>query len=319
MYVITGAAGFIGNRLIELLHKDVAHIYAIDLPWFEKDVPKGDNITFIPSDDFRSNVRTGKLPFKTRAVVHLAANNNRFSDDIRAFNDLNFTFPVEILEACNINGANFIYTSDASVYGHNINTTPKPENEDPLDAYSQSRLDFDNFMRSHFRVGTWCLRPFDVYGPKEETKRNQASYLTQMVWQALKYNSIRLYEMDGVEDGEYSHDFISVDEVCDVIMFFLRGRPMMKYGIFNVGRSQSYTFNQAAYDIFSSMDKTVNIGYIKRPEKLISLTKEYRHADISYLRSCGYEKEFQSLYSTMWQLISYYRNNTDKLPIPYRI
>lgn len=312
---VTGAAGFVGRRLSEILsYNKNNHIIAVDLPCNEKNIPKKENISFVSSDDFRLSVRRGKIPFSTKAVIHLASFSDRFSDDKEKLNDVNFVYPLEIFEACNIHNTPFIYTSDGSVYGHNSDNTPIPENENPLDAYSQSRLNFDNFIRNHLCRGIYCLRLFDVYGAKEENKNNRASSVSQMIWQALKNDYICL---DKDYETNSSHDFISVDEVCDIIIFFIKKQSRMSHGIFNVGTGTPYTFKQIVYDIFSMLEKTVNIKHtnITKKEDMIKLSKEYKTANINYLRSCGYTKEFNSFVSNLRHIVSYYSNNIEKIPI----
>ena len=101
---------------------------------------------------------------------------------------------------------------------------------------------------------------------------------------------IKLFKgSDGFKDGEQRRDFIYVEDVVKVNLWFLENPNVS--GIFNVGTGESQTFNDVAEAVID-WNKKGKIKYIDFPEKLKGAYQSYTQADIAKLREAGYEEEF---------------------------
>ena len=136
-----------------------------------------------------------------------------------------------------------MYASSASVYGLSQDSKEISLNESPLNVYAESKLAFDNFIRNedYPAVG---LRYFNVYGPGEENKGKMASMPYKMINQYLADKEISLFKgFNGYADGGQKRDFISVEDVLSINMFFMENNI---YVIFNVGTVVDRSFNYIA-------------------------------------------------------------------------
>ena len=108
--------------------------------------------------------------------------------------------------------------------------------------------------------------------------------------QLKKSDQIKLFEgSDGYENGEQRRDFIYVNDVVKVNLWFLYNKHIS--GIFNVGTGKSQTFNEVAQAVID-WNKKGKIVYIPFPENLEGAYQSYTEADITHLKEVGYEEEF---------------------------
>ena len=185
------------------------------------------------------------------------------------------------------------------------------ESEAPLNVYGYSKLLFDQYVRRHAAersaqvVG---LRYFNVYGNREQHKARMSSVAFHFYNQYRANGSVRLFEgNDGYADGEQRRDFISVDDIVRVNLFFL-DHPDAS-GIFNVGTGAAQSFNDVAVATVNACRVSAGesrltleemradgiIRYIPFPEDLAGKYQSYTQADISALRGAGYAAPFLSV------------------------
>ena len=107
----------------------------------------------------------------------------------------------------------------------------------------------------------------------------------------LKENDkIKLFKgSDGYDDGEQRRDFIYVEDVIKVNIWFFENREIS--GLFNVGTGRSQTFNDVAKSVID-WNKKGKIEYIPFPENLKGAYQSFTEADIKKLRDVGYQEEF---------------------------
>ena len=94
---------------------------------------------------------------------------------------------------------------------------------------------------------------------------------------------------DGYANGEQRRDFVFIEDVVKVNLWFL-DHPN-KSGIFNVGTGRSQSFNEMANAVINWHGKG-EIEYIPFPDHLKSHYQSFTQADISALREVGYHDEF---------------------------
>lgn len=209
-------------------------------------------------------------------VIHLGAISDTTERDVEKVMRQNFDFSCIILVACQTHKVNLQYASSASVYG--MNTVFK-ENAplDPRSPYAWSKYLFDRAVQpqnfSDIRVQGF--RYFNVYGPHEDHKGNQASPYYKFKQQAKEFGVIKLFE--GSEN--YFRDFVPVDLVVNVHKTFF---DVSESGIWNVGTGKPKSFQTVAEEI--AKEYNAKIEYIPMPEEVKNQYQSYTCADLTKLR-----------------------------------
>jgi ADP-L-glycero-D-manno-heptose 6-epimerase len=208
----------------------------------------------------------------------------------------NYSFSKEVLHDCLGRKIPFIYASSAAVYGNGHVFKEEREFEKPINVYGYSKFLFDQHVRTILPkansqiVG---LRYFNVYGARESHKGSMASVAYHLNNQLRAGDTCQLFEgSDGYANGEQRRDFIYVDDVVNVNLWFLNNPT--KTGIFNVGTGRAQTFNDVAHAVIHSNGKG-KVKYIPFPEHLKNAYQSYTEADISKLREAGYDIPFKAV------------------------
>ena len=112
----------------------------------------------------------------------------------------------------------------------------------------------------------------------------------------------------GFAPGEQRRDFISVDDVVNVNMWFLENPDQS--GIYNCGTGASQTFNDVAVATINAVREARGeesglgleelksqgvIKYVEFPEGLKEKYQSFTEADLSQLRECGYDAPFANV------------------------
>jgi ADP-L-glycero-D-manno-heptose 6-epimerase len=103
------------------------------------------------------------------------------------------------------------------------------------------------------------------------------------------------------KDGEQSRDFIFVEDIADVMMFFMETQT--NKGIFNVGTGKARSFLDLTVSVFNSMNITPDISFIDCPVDLRGRYQYFTEADIQKLRDIGYTKPFTELEAGVEQYV----------------
>lgn len=311
-YIVTGAAGFIGSNLVKALNERGEHnIIAVD------NLAKADKFRnlvdceiadFLDKEEFRKKIQEGFFDGLVRAVFHQGACSDTMETDGRYMIDNNYQYTLELLDYCQSEEIPFLYASSASVYGAGSTFRESREFEAPLNVYAYSKFLFDQIMRRRWHkrgaqvVG---LRYFNVYGPREQHKGRMASVAFHFFNQYRAEGRVKLFEgCDGYGNGGQVRDFVSIEDVVKVNMYFLDNPD--KSGIYNLGTGQAQCFNDVAVatintlrnaagrDVLSlaEMHQQELISYIPFPDALRGKYQSYTQADIGALRNCGYAEPF---------------------------
>ena len=249
---------------------------------------------YIDIEEFLDQVISNQFDNKgIRAVFHQGACSNTMEWDAEYLYKNNLLYSKELLKLSKKLNIPLIYASSASVYGSGEEFKEFIENEDPINLYAYSKFKFDQIVRKELEDSTAQivgLRYFNVYGPQERHKKNMASVAFHLHNQLKEAEEIKLFKgSDGFEDGEQRRDFVYVEDVVKVNLWFLENPNIS--GIFNVGTGESQTFNDVAEAVID-WNKKGKIKYIDFPEKLKGAYQSYTQADIAKLREAGYEEEF---------------------------
>jgi ADP-L-glycero-D-manno-heptose 6-epimerase len=299
MHIVTGGAGFIGSNVVQtLIERGCDDVIVVDEM---TDGHKFVNISdlaiadYIDKDDFVARLASDKGFAKgITAILHQGACSETTEWDGRYMMQNNYAYSQKLLHHCLENKTQFIYASSAAVYGGSKEFVEDPLFEVPLNVYGYSKVQFDRYVR-RVALGSDSqvvgLRYFNVYGPREQHKGSMASVAYHFNNQVREDGEARLFTgTDGYADGEQVRDFVYVDDVCNVNLWFL-DNPSAS-GIFNTGSGAAQSFNDVANAVIKWHGKG-KIRYVPFPEHLEGAYQSYTQADLTQLRQSGCDVEFR--------------------------
>lgn len=325
--VVTGAAGFIGGNLLRGLNAiGIDDIVAVD---DLTDARKFHNLAaariadYVDHRQFYDLLESGRLG-RFDAIIHEGACSDTMEHNGQLMMELNYRCSRRLLEVCEATGARLLYASSAAVYGGGNRFTEAPDNEHPLNVYGYSKLLFDNVVRQRQQSSPQVagFRYFNVYGPGEAHKDRMASVAFHHMNQFREEGQVRLFgAYDGYGPGEHRRDFVHVDDLVKVKLWFLE-HPEVS-GIFNLGTGQAQPFNDIAMTVVNSILKRDQqpalslseqvqkglIDYIEFPDALKGKYQSFTQADISRLREVGYDAPFLSVEQGVAAYVEQLSNN----------
>ncbi len=301
MIIVTGGAGFIGSNLISALNARG-----------ERDILLVDNLTngrkmhnladlniadYMDKDDFIALLEKPNFLNAVTAVFHQGACSATTEWDGRYVMMNNYQYSKKLLDWCLFKRIPFLYASSASVYGDGSKGfRVERDCEHPINMYAYSKFQFDQYVRSKLPAAQSLVagfRYFNVYGPREQHKGAMSSTAFHFNNQIIEHKKTRLFAAyDGFADGEQLRDFVHVDDVVNVNLWFLANPD--RSGIYNVGTGKAESFNEVANTVIK-WHQQGSIEYIPFPEHLKGAYQSYTQADISGLREAGYQKAFLSV------------------------
>jgi ADP-L-glycero-D-manno-heptose 6-epimerase len=267
---------------------------------------------YFDKDEFYRRFESGELGH-VDAVLHQGACSDTMQHDGRFMLEQNYRCSKTLLDACQRQGVRLLYASSAATYGGSATFREEPEFEQPLNVYGFSKLLFDNVVRRLLPEATTQVvgfRYFNVYGPREQHKGRMASVAFHHFNQFRETGKVRLFgEYGGYGPGEHSRDFVFVDDVVAVNLWFLRHPD--RSGIFNLGTGRAQPFNDIAHATVNALrahdgepalalDEMVRRGlveYIAFPEALAGKYQCYTQADLARLRATGCDHPFADVAS----------------------
>lgn len=331
--VVTGAAGFIGSNLIRGLNSiGIDDVIAVDEL---TDGAKYRNLLgaelsdYFDKDEFYARFARGDFG-KIDAVLHEGACSDTMEQDGRFMLETNYRCSKNLLDACMAKDTRLIYASSAATYGGSASFREEPQFEQPLNVYGYSKLLFDNVVRrmiANAPVQVAGFRYFNVYGPREQHKGRMASVAFHHYQQFVKEGRVKLFgEYGGYGPGQQARDFVFVDDVVAVNLWFLQN-PQAR-GIFNLGTGRAQPFNEVALasvntcrelrgeealplSVLTSMGL---IEYIDFPAALVGKYQCHTEADLARLRAAGCQHEFSSVSHGVERYVRWLHDSTSGFP-----
>lgn len=315
MYIVTGATGFIGSNLLHAMQqKGYDKIVAVDNfgcgdKW--RNIAKRSALRFILPDQLPSFLEANAT--KIKAIFHLGAISSTTETDVDKIVVNNFQLTVSLFEFCTIHGIPLIYASSAATYGAGEHGFVDRDDLfflsslQPLNPYGWSKNSVDKYIASKLNkpagqqinltyssqvVG---LKFFNVYGPNEYHKGMQMSVVRHFFEQYRQKGYVQLFKSyrDDCADGEQRRDFIWVGD-CVSVMLWMFEHPQVN-GLFNVGTGHATSYNTVAESIAHSMGIEPKIEYIDMPDSVRNQYQYFTEADLTKLRSAGYDHPFKSV------------------------
>jgi ADP-L-glycero-D-manno-heptose 6-epimerase len=210
--------------------------------------------------------------------IHTGAISSTTYTDVNQILEQNFEFSVRLAQVCENFGTNLQYASSASVYGPTTHFT-----EDgpllPQSPYAWSKYLFDRFLnqfQDEFEIKIQGFRYFNVYGPGENHKGDQASPYTKFTQQAKENGVVKLFE--GSKD--FKRDFVCVEDICRLQEKML---DVDTSGIYNVGTGVAESFDTVGRTIAKKY--SADVEYISMPANLKSQYQAYTCANLNKLNA----------------------------------
>ncbi|HEX7542128.1 MAG TPA: NAD-dependent epimerase/dehydratase family protein [Anaerolineales bacterium] len=310
-YLVTGAAGFIGSRVTEMLIEQGHAITGVDNLNDAYDVRMKEyrlrKLQALPGFTFQKlditeRASLEKLP-AFEAVINLAARAGvRDSiEDPWAFMETNLTGTLNLLEFSRQRGIKkFIQASTAGIYGANppLPTPETAESDHPLQPYAASKKSAEVLCHAyHFMHGldVTIFRYFTVYGP--------AGRPDMVMFRFCKWISegqpVHLYGT-----GEQSRGFTYLD---DIARGTILGLQPMGYETINLGGHETITINQMIAMLEELTGKKAHLQ--NHPAHRADILSNW--ADISKAKHLlGWEPQMD-LIEGMKHLVDWYRNERD--------
>ncbi|WP_459479403.1 NAD-dependent epimerase/dehydratase family protein [Clostridium saccharoperbutylacetonicum] len=269
IYLITGAAGFIGFHLSKQLlecgakvigYDNINAYYDVNLKYSRLGIlKKYDNFKF-----YKANLEDKEVlinvfeEYKPNVVINLAAQAGvRYSiENPDVYIQSNIVGFANILECCRqYKIEHLLYASSSSVYGQNKKIPFSTEDtvDHPISLYAATKK--SNELMAHtyshlFDIPTTGLRFFTVYG---EYGRPDMAYFG-FTNKIIKGQPIQVFN-----NGDMKRDFTYIDDIIDGIIKLINGSKALElkppYKIYNIGNNQP----EKLMDFIETLEKYLGI------------------------------------------------------------
>ena len=249
LYLVTGAAGFIGSSLVHALLERGEQVRGID----NFETGRRENWQEVQSQiDFREAdiLDADALHSACRGVdyvLHQAAIPSvpkSIADPARS-NRVNVEGTVNVLIAARDAGVKrVVYAASSSAYG---DTPTLPKREDmtplPLSPYAVAKLTGEMYMRVFYGVyglPTVSLRYFNIFGPRQDPTSQYSAVLAKFITLMLHGEQPTIYG-----DGEQSRDFNYIDNAVAANLLAATAPEADVAGqTFNIATGHRFNLNQ---------------------------------------------------------------------------
>jgi len=266
--LVTGAGGFIGSHLVEMLVEQGNNVRALvhynsrnDWGLLEQVPPRIREDVEVVAGDIRDAHQMERVVRGCTVVYHLAALIGiPYSYAApSSYVSTNVVGTLNVLQAAMAEGVErIVHTSTSEVYG-TAQYTPIDEKH-PLrgqSPYSASKIGADKMAESFhlsFGLPVVTVRPFNTFGPRQSAR----AVIPTIISQAIKGEEIRLGSLDPVRDLTF---------VEDTVDGFVRaaGADAAVGRVINLGQGEGVTIGDLAERILTLMG--VDIPIVTKTER----------------------------------------------------
>jgi ADP-L-glycero-D-manno-heptose 6-epimerase len=303
MIIVTGAEGFIGSCLVAGLnaagYNDLVLVDDFGMPEREKNLEGKTFSGKVNRKELEQWLDTNHR--LVQFIFHIGARTDTTETDETIFKELNLDYSKMLWEKSILYGLPIVYASSAATYGSGEFGYDDDESLlgrlQPLNVYGRSKNDFDKWAvaqekKPYFWAG---LKFFNVYGPNEYHKGRMASVVLHAFNQVKANGEVKLFRSHNPEyaDGGQMRDFVYVKDLVDVCIFLMQHRK--NSGIYNLGSGKARTFKSLVEAIFTSLELPAHITYIDTPADIRDKYQYFTEANMSKLKSIGYNKPFTTI------------------------
>jgi UDP-glucose 4-epimerase len=227
--LITGAAGYIGSKIILKLRDQDCHIKACvynddEVKNLTKVVGKAPKCSI---EFFQGDIRDPKcweqwITQGIDAIFLLAAQTSHYvaNENPPANWEINVQPIVFLANACKKNNVlpRIVFASSATVYGI-LNKLPADESFlcNPVSIYDIHKLTAEHYLKYYhqsFELDTVSLRLSNVYGPSYTSSQRDRGVLNLMAGKALRGEEITVFGK-----GDWLRDYIHLDDVVEAFLY----------------------------------------------------------------------------------------------------
>lgn len=247
--LVTGANGFIGSHMIDVLMQQGHEVWALDkncdaLKKHLTVTGKFNNCHFISVDISDSKQLNQKVKTPFDWIFHLAGMSNIVPsiENPDIYHAVNVTGTLNILQkARHLKIKKFIYTASSSCYGiPDIYPTPETAKIKPEYPYALTKYIGELYALQWakiYKLPVISLRLFNVYGPRVRTYGTYGPVLSIFMAQKIAGKPFTV-----VGNGKQTRDFTYVTDVVEA--FIAAAKSNISGEVFNVGSGGTYSINQ---------------------------------------------------------------------------
>lgn len=295
VFLVTGAAGFIGSNLCEALTDLGYQVRALD------DLSTGreenvkmfmdrSNYTFIKGD-IKDLDTCMKACEGVRYVMHQAAWGSvpRSIEMPLFYEQNNIMGTLNMMEAARQNGVEkFVYASSSSVYGDHP-VLPKKEGQEgnllsPYALTKRTNEEYGRLYKSLYHLDTYGLRYFNVFGRRQDPNGAYAAVIPKFIKQLLDGE---VPTING--DGRQSRDFTYIDNVIQANLKACLAPSEAAGAAYNIAYGGREYLIDIYYDLCKALGKEVAPKF--GPDRVGDI--KHSNADISKAKKMlGYDPEY---------------------------
>jgi ADP-L-glycero-D-manno-heptose 6-epimerase len=321
--IVTGAAGFIGSCMVQILN-DNGYENVIIVDDFGVEVKRNNwqHKKFIYAVERQSLFEWLEINKpKIASFIHLGARTDTTEFNYAIHKKLNVEYSKNVWQYCIQNNVPLIYASSAATYGNGEfgydDNHEIPFKLQPLNPYGVSKNEFDKWaLQETIQPSFWAgLKFFNVYGPNEYHKARMASVIWHSFNQIKTDGVVKLFKSHrpDFEDGQQLRDFIYVKDLINVILWMMEAtidnrQLKMDNGLYNLGTGKARSFEDLVKATFAGLDLKPNIEYIDMPLDIRDKYQYFTEANMKKLEDAGYTKRFYSLESGIDDYVRNYLN-----------
>jgi UDP-glucose 4-epimerase len=263
--LVTGGAGFIGSRTVEVLLARGARVRVLDNlsngRWARlNEAARVDGRLTLTEGDVRDAAAVDAAMHGCDAVLHLAAQvsvQRSVAKPVESSGH-NITGFLNVIDAVRrYRVPRLVYASSAAVYGVPeslpLDETASPK---PLSAYGLEKFINDQYAalyRTLYGVSSVGMRYFNVYGPRQDPRSPYAGVVSKFA-DGLKSDSpLRVFG-----DGSQTRDFVYVGDVAHANVRALASHVQ---GVLNVGTGKSVSLRQLIDAMVLAFGKTPQVRH----------------------------------------------------------
>lgn len=309
LFVVTGAAGFIGSNIAADFAARGRRVVAVD--WLEVG-DKWRNLAGVALHDvIRPDAFAGWLAAhegQVAGVAHMGAISATTERDGDKLVEANVRLSLDLWAWCARAATPLVYASSAATYGDGSAGFEDDGSQAalaklrPLNAYGWSKHLVDRRIARDVEEGwptppRWAgLKFFNVYGPNEAHKGPMRSVALQ-IFEAIRANGpvslFRSHRPDYADGGQL-RDFVYVAD-CVAAVDWLLTAPDAPSGLFNLGTGQARSFLDLAQAVYAAAGRAPEIAFIDTPEQVRDRYQYFTQARMDRLRAAGFAHPFHSL------------------------
>ena len=311
VFLVTGAAGFIGSNLCEAILDLGYKVKALD----DLSTGKQENVDFLSDREgytfIKGDIKDLDTCMKACEGVDYVLNEAAWGSVPRSiemplfYEENNIRGTLNMMEAARQKGVKkFVYASSSSVYGDHP-VLPKVEGQEgnllsPYALTKRADEEYGKLYKRLYNLDTYGLRYFNVFGRRQDPDGAYAAVIPKFIRQLLHGETPTI---NG--DGKQSRDFTYIDNVIEANLKACLAPSEAAGEAFNVAYGGREFLIDIYYDLCKALeiDKEPNFG----PDRAGDI--KHSNADISKAKKLlGYDPDYDFA-SGIKLAIAWYKEN----------